>query len=584
MTKEKLKEKFLEEYDKLNEQQKLAVNNIEGPVMVIAGPGTGKTQILASRIGKILLETDSLPQNILCLTYTDAGVIAMRRRLLSFIGPDAYKVNIHTFHAFCNEIIQENLSRFEKTALDPISDLERIQLFKQLIDAFPKNNPLKRYRGDVYFEIRNLQSLFSNMKREGWLPDFLTKRIDEYVALLPTRDEYVYKRAYKQFKAGDLKKEKLEEEKERMEKLRAAVNEFDKFQQLMRARNRYDFDDMINWVIRAFEEDKNLLARYQEQFLYILVDEYQDTSGTQNRIVELLISFWEKPNVFVVGDDDQSIYRFQGANVENMEEFMKKYTNLLVVVLENNYRSTQPILDLSKTLIERNAERLIHKKPELNLTKNLVASNDKVFSLKYPPLLKEYETQRQEMIDLTLQVKQLLDQGVMPGRIAVIYKENKYGEDLAQYFKARNIPVYSRRSMNILEIPIAQKILLIIKYLAAEHDVPYGGDEMLFEILHFDWFNIPPMEIAKLTVEVSSRQSDLNKNSLRRHLYEKANKPPADAPITMALYFSLISGIYLFFINIFSLWSISSNCFFLSEKRRDSLLPNPKKPKGHRLS
>src|SRR5215470_14551418 len=113
--KEKLQLKFNEEYNKLNEKQRLAVDTIEGPVMVIAGPGTGKTQILASRIGKILLETDALPQNILCLTYTDAGVIAMRRRLLSFIGPDAYKVKIHTFHAFCNEIIQENLSRFEKT-------------------------------------------------------------------------------------------------------------------------------------------------------------------------------------------------------------------------------------------------------------------------------------------------------------------------------------------------------------------------------------------------------------------------------------------------------------------------------------
>src|SRR6476660_4216544 len=122
--KEKLQVKFHEEYSRLNEKQRLAVDTIEGPVMVIAGPGTGKTQILASRIGKILLETDSLPKNILCLTYTDAGVIAMRRRLLSFIGPDAYSVNIHTFHAFCNEIIQENLSRFEKTALDPLSELE----------------------------------------------------------------------------------------------------------------------------------------------------------------------------------------------------------------------------------------------------------------------------------------------------------------------------------------------------------------------------------------------------------------------------------------------------------------------------
>ena len=164
LNKEKLEQKFIEEYNRLNEKQKLAVDTIEGPVMVIAGPGTGKTQILASRIGKILLETDTLPQNILCLTYTDAGVVAMRKRLLSFIGPDAYKVNIYTYHAFCNDVIQENLSQFEKTALDPVSDLEKIELFKELIDSFPKNHPLKRYRGDVYFEINNLDRLFSTMK------------------------------------------------------------------------------------------------------------------------------------------------------------------------------------------------------------------------------------------------------------------------------------------------------------------------------------------------------------------------------------------------------------------------------------
>src|SRR5438045_6348219 len=148
-----LQQKFREEYQKLNEQQRKAVDTIEGPVMVIAGPGTGKTQILAARIGKILLETDVLPENILCLTYTEAGAIAMRRRLQQFIGADAYKVNIYTFHAFCNEVIQDNLSMFEKNTLDAISDLENIQLFKILIDSFPKNHALKRYRGDVYFEI-----------------------------------------------------------------------------------------------------------------------------------------------------------------------------------------------------------------------------------------------------------------------------------------------------------------------------------------------------------------------------------------------------------------------------------------------
>jgi len=318
-------EKYKEIYGGLNEQQRIAVDNIEGPVMVIAGPGTGKTQILSARIGKILLETDTLPENILCLTYTDAGVVAMRKRLLGFIGPDAYKVNIYTFHAFCNDVIQENLSLFEKQSLDPISDLERIDMFRKLIDAFPKNHPLKRYRGDVYFEITNLQQLFSTMKREGWSSSYITQKIDEYLASLPTRDEYIAKRATGSFKKGDVRTDKIAEETEKMEKLRAAVNEFDNFQQMMQKASRYDFDDMINWVLKAFDENPALLSRYQEQFLYILVDEYQDTSGTQNRLVELLINYWEKPNVFVVGDDDQSVYRFQGANVENMLAFANSY-------------------------------------------------------------------------------------------------------------------------------------------------------------------------------------------------------------------------------------------------------------------
>ena len=284
-----------------------------------------KHRYLAARIGKILLDTDALPENILCLTYTDAGTIAMRKRLQQFIGADAYKVNIYTFHAFCNDVIQDNLNLFEKNSLDAVSELESIELFKQLIDAFPKNHPLKRYRGDVYFEINNLRNLFSSMKREGWTADFINEKLD-YINDLPNRDEYIAKRAVKEFKKGDVRTDKIEEEKEKMEKLRAAVNEFDNFQNLMRKRNRYDFDDMINWVITVFEENKNILANYQEKFQYMLVDEYQDTSGTQNKLVQLLINYWDKPNVFVVGDDDQSIYRFQGANVENMLELCKQHT------------------------------------------------------------------------------------------------------------------------------------------------------------------------------------------------------------------------------------------------------------------
>ncbi|HVZ26205.1 MAG TPA: ATP-dependent helicase, partial [Sediminibacterium sp.] len=460
---------FRKIYAGLNPEQKKAVDALEGPVMVIAGPGTGKTQILSARIGKILQDTDTLPQNILCLTYTDAGVLAMRKRLQSFMGTDAFKVQLYTFHAFCNEVIQENLSLFEKNILDPISDLEKIDLFRELIDGFPKNHPLKRYRGDVYYEMGPMQQLFSIMKREGWSPAFIRERIDTYLDEIPTREAFQYQRAYKQFKKGDLKISLLEEAREKMEKLRAAVGEFDRFQELMRRHNRYDFDDMINWVIQAFETHPLLLSGYQEQFQYILVDEFQDTSGTQNRLVELLISYWEQPNIFVVGDDDQSIYRFQGANVENMENFASRYAkDLLTVVLTQNYRSTQPILDTAKALIDRNEERLVRKID--GLSKELTAANPAIQAMAVPPLVREYSNPREEMIHLTLEAERLLQTGVSPGEIAIIYKENKYGEELAQFMLQRQIPVFSKRQRNILEIPLTKQVLLLLEYLAQEHD------------------------------------------------------------------------------------------------------------------
>ena len=520
---EVLQKKFTAEYTSLNNEQRKAVDTIEGPVMVIAGPGTGKTQILAARIGKILLETDSLPENILCLTYTDAGTIAMRKRLQQFIGADAYRVNIYTFHSFCNDVIQDNLQLFEKTFLDAISELESIQLFKILIDSLPKNHPLKRYKGDVYYEVNNLRSLFSTMKREGWKPDYISEKIDEYINDLPLRDEFIYLNKYKEYKAGDLKQNKINAEKDKMEKLRAAVNEFQNYQALMYKKNRYDFDDMINWVINMFEENKNILANYQEKFQYLLVDEYQDTSGIQNKLVYLLINYWDKPNVFVVGDDDQSIYRFQGANLENMIEFANRYSeDLITVVLTSNYRSTQPILDISKTLINKNNERLVKKIK--GLSKELVCYSKELIGLKNNPVIHEYNSIKDEMADITNRVTELIKQNIAPGRIAIIYKENKYGEELATYFGLKKIPFYSKRSINVLTQPFASKIIQLMRYLNTEHDIPYGGDEMFFEILHFDFYKIPTIEIAKLTVETKTLKYKGEQTSIRKLLSDKANK------------------------------------------------------------
>lgn len=523
---QKLNEKFLETYQNLNAQQRFAVDALEGPVMVIAGPGTGKTQILAARIGKILLDTDAQPQNILCLTYTEAGAIAMRRRLQQFIGADAYKVNIYTFHAFCNDVIQDNLQLFQKSSLEALSDLESFQLFETLIDRFPANHPLKRYRGDVYYEINNLKNLFSNMKREGWTEEFIIQKIEDYINDLPNREEFVYKRKFKNFNAGDVKEAKIEEEKEKMVKLQAAVQEFKNYQALMQEKSRYDFDDMINWVIKAFDENPILLEEYQERFQYILVDEYQDTSGTQNRLIQLLINYWDQPNIFVVGDDDQSIFRFQGANVENMVTFANAYAkDLKTVVLTQNYRSTQPILDVSKTIIDKNNERLVKQLD--GLSKDLISANVKINTLTHAPRLLQYSTATDEMIGLTLQIEKLISEGTEPGKIAVIYKENKYGTELANYFRLKNIPFYSRKKIDLLTEPFTRKIIFILRYLNAEHDTPYGGDEMLFELLHFDFYKIAPIEIAKITVEANQLTYSRKPTSLRKILFDKGH---VDAP------------------------------------------------------
>ncbi len=194
-TPNKYNEKFQEALAKLNPEQLAAVEQMDGPVLVIAGPGTGKTQILAARIGKILLETDANAHEILCLTYTDAGAVAMRKRLFDFIGPDAYRVNIYTFHAFCNEIIQENLEYFGKLNLEPLSDLESAILFRELVDDFPNDHLLKRFTGDIYYDVPRLKNLFSVMKRENWNEEMIGRAVKAYLDDLPNREAFIYKRA-----------------------------------------------------------------------------------------------------------------------------------------------------------------------------------------------------------------------------------------------------------------------------------------------------------------------------------------------------------------------------------------------------
>ena len=521
----KYNEKFQQALANLNPEQLAAVNKMDGPVLVVAGPGTGKTQILAARIGKILTDTDALPSEILCLTYTDAGAIAMRKRLFDFIGPDAYRINIYTFHAFCNEIIQENLEYFGKLNLEPLSELDAAMLFRELVDDFPNDHLLKRFTGDIYFDAPRLQRLFSTMKSEGWDSAIIEAAVKEYLDDLPNREEFIYKRANLKagIKIGDPKQKDIDKIAEAMQKLVAAVNEYYNYSLKMSNKGWYDYDDMIIWVLKAFRENEEILRKYQERYQYILVDEFQDTSGSQNELLKFLLNYWETPNVFVVGDDDQSIFKFQGANMKNILDFANDYVKTLhTVVLKHNYRSNQHILDISKALINNNKERLTS---ELALDKNLQSSHPRFDVLTVEPVIHEYENPGQEVVDVAMQIKDLVEKGTPPEEIAVIYRNHSQVEELLQYLDVQKIAVNTKRKIDVLEQPFGEKIITILRYLAMEMDSPYSGDELLFEIMHYDFFNIAPIEIAKASIAVSKENyatasNNQPKTSLRRYISE----------------------------------------------------------------
>ena len=432
---------FLEELERLNPQQREAVDQIEGPVLVIAGPGTGKTHILTARIGRILLETDTQAQNILCLTFTDAGVLAMRERLLEFIGPEAHRVHINTFHSFCNSIIQDNLELFGRHDLEPLSDLERVEIIRQLIDELRVDHPVKRGYADPYFYEKHLHDLFQRMKAEGWTVESMLDKIDEYLEGIPDREEFIYKVNRGNIRKGDLKQERIKEEIEKMERLKSAVALYPKYISAQKQAHRYDYEDMILWVLQAFQKHPALLRNYQERYLYFLIDEYQDTNGAQNEIIQHLIHYWDNPNIFIVGDDDQSIYEFQGARLKNLTDFYEVYRgNLKLVLLKNNYRSSQPILDTAASLITHNEKRIINSLKNLQLDKNLRAANTAIAAIETLPKLVAYPMRVQEETDIVQQIEQLRAQEIPLEEVAIIYARHRQADNIVRLLEKKGIP------------------------------------------------------------------------------------------------------------------------------------------------
>lgn len=471
-------------YPKLNLEQKLAVDTIEGPVMVIAGPGTGKTQILTLRIANILRQSQMNPHNILALAFTENAATNMRERLVAMIGQAGYGVHINTFHGLANAIIAESGINFYRTnRLLQIDEVTRYELVIQAING--RNNPRLRPPGQSEKFVNEVARYISDLKREEVSPERLRALV---------KGEIKQIKADKGHYRGENLMVKWASEIERYQRTLALADVYEDYQERLAKEGWYDYDDMILFVIKAFQSDQNLKLRYQEQFQYILIDEYQDTNNSQNQLLQLLTDFHEAPNLFVVGDDKQSIYRFQGASVANLYQFLHLYPTAKVINLKTNYRSGQRLLDAADTLISHNQNQLKQLPSLSSLITALKAYRESESEI----TIERYPTPDAELLGIGEQVKELLQKGTPAAEIAILYRQNSDAEPFIDLFGRLGIPFIEERNDQILAMPEVKRLRTLLE--VAHNPRSNQNEQALFFFLHMDLNNIETGDLLKLAL------------------------------------------------------------------------------------
>ncbi len=485
-------EAFDEAYKELNKAQKEAVDTIEGPVMVIAGPGTGKTQILTLRIANILAKTDTEPENILALTFTEAATHNMRRRLAELIGNSAYRVVINTFHGFCNDIIRRFPEDFPRIiGSKSITEVDQVAIIETVIEE--GDFVLLKPFGDKFLYVRDIVGSISELKREGVTPEDFAERIKaEQKEFAHIPDLYHDKGAHKGKMKGDY--QKLERKLLKNEEL---ARVYQLYQDALTEKKQYDFNDMILEVKKALEQNKSLLQILQEEHQYVLVDEHQDTNNAQNKIVELLMSYHSSPNLFVVGDEKQAIFRFQGASLENFQYFKHSYPKVKLITLTENYRSTQTVLDT--------AERLLASQSPLR--KNAPHTE-------LPIRIAEFATDASERYFIAHDIQEKINPpnppaggggGVAPEDIAILYRNNKDAFPIARDLARLGIPHTIESDQELFTQSDVRTLLIILDAVAN-----YGKEEKITALLHLPLFAIDPLD----TYKTLRKAADLRKNNL----------------------------------------------------------------------
>ncbi|MBP6912253.1 MAG: ATP-dependent helicase, partial [Candidatus Pacebacteria bacterium] len=431
--------------NELNPAQKEAVETIDGPVMVIAGPGTGKTQVLALRIAHILQETDTPASGILCLTFTRSGVRAMRNRLEQYMGARAFEVRVSTFHAFATELVEKYFDILDfQTPPTLLDDKGSVYLVDELLHS--RDWEYLRPRGDAATYFSDLKSLISLLKRERMTPiDFLAEVERDIESIRDNPDSISSRGPTK----GQLKKD-AQTKIDSLSRTREVVQFYELYESTKRSRSLMDYDDVLAYAVELVEVSEDVRASLREDFLYVLIDEHQDSSGVQNNFLKAVWQEVEKPNIFVVGDDRQLIYGFGGASLSYFEEFKTSFGRASLITLIENYRSSAPILSLADTLLTSElASGTLHS--------NSLDMEDIV--------LAEYTYPRDEIIAAGMHFKALIDSGISAQECALLVPKNYHVRNAITIFRSLGLPVSSTGGesfFDLKEIDILRRTLSIV--------------------------------------------------------------------------------------------------------------------------
>jgi DNA helicase-2/ATP-dependent DNA helicase PcrA len=423
---------FDKAYKGLNKAQKLAVDTLDGPVMVVAGPGTGKTQILALRIGNILKETDTSPDGILCLTFTNSGVGAMKERLEKYIGNRAKNVIVSTFHSFAFNLIEKHYELLDFDQMPVLlSDDEAVFLVDDILHnndweyISPRNNPAM-YFGD-------LKQLVSVLKRERISASQLLSYVEEEIKNIKDDPDNISTRGESK---GQLKKE-TEKKIEQLQRTKEVVLFYELYEKNKKEASLIDYDDVLEYAVVLVENFESVRDDIRENYLYVLVDEHQDSSGVQNSFLKAVWKGVESPNIFVVGDDRQLIYAFSGASLSYFEEFSHIFGKAKLVVLTENYRSTAPILLIADDLLKS------------SIVDDKLNSNKKG---SHKIMLNGYAYPRDEIIGAGLYFKNKIAEGVDPNECALLVPKN-YSVRLAiEILSDMELPVSSGKNLSLFSV------------------------------------------------------------------------------------------------------------------------------------